>query len=356
LSARSTHPGKRQIRLYVDLPYPDETWASFIDRAARFYRCDRSALIAQLTGVWPDQQRCNIDFDRRMRPEVYAAMLDAFQVSETELPNIGRGVSIDALPPPRRQEYCPLCFLDDLRACRTPYFRYQWTIPLLTYCSVHRTPLVRWRMIRMRDERILPWLWLVRPRSKVATECPWLQSDVAFVRRYGPNRVNQSHPFSMVRKLTDSVLNIDGATRSWRLNGYAHYGFRLERLITLGASGSGTVSCGVAGAVRPNGDDALFGPPRTPITWEMRYMSSCWSSRAISVAFRRSLMWFAARTILGSRTPTPLANGMIDRPGDWKRWWHDIVKPHSGDFLPNAQIEERHMRMCADYGQASLFD
>jgi len=356
VSVARANQGKRQIRLYVDLPYRDETWASFIDRAARFYRCDRSALVAQLTGIWPDEPWCNTDFDQDLPVDLYEALVDSLQVSKAELPNIGRGVSCDSLPPPRRQEYCPLCFLEDLRACRTPYFRFQWTIPLLTYCSMHRTPLVRWRSIRRQDERILPWQWLARPSSKNATACPWLQEDVAFVRQYRSSHVNSSHPFAMVRKLTESVLSIDVAARSWRLNGHLHHGFRLESLITLGASGDSALSDGLAGAVRPNGDDILFGPPREPITWEMRYMRRCWSSSAISVAFRRSLMWFAARTILGSRLPTLLANGATVAAGNWERWWLDVVKPQAGTVLSSkVQSEERHMRLCADNGQASLF-
>lgn len=346
---------KRQIRLYVDLPYPDETWGSFVDRVAGFYRCDRKGLMAQLTGTWPHEPWCTIDFDRDMPQGVYEAFREALQVSHDEFPPGERGVTRDSLPGHRRHDYCPLCFLDDLRAGRTPYFRFQWSIPLLTYCQEHQTPLVPWRMRRARDERILPWLWLSRPRSKVATACPWLQEDVAYVRQYSKSHLNRTHPFSLVRRLTEVAVGVDVQACKWRFNSNVAVGFHLEGLITIGASNCATGNS-LAAVLRPTGDERLFGAPRKPITWEARYQNRCWTSSDVTVAFRRALMWFAARTVLGCRAPIEVANGVVVEPGSWERWWIEVVRPLTTGILANrVKGEENYMRMCENHGQWNLF-
>jgi hypothetical protein len=313
----------------MDLPYPDETWASFLDRAAQRYLCSRKDLLVQLVPYidrdgWPD-----LDTSPSFGPlaRVVGALVDALGVSSADLPTESRGVTRNSLPPRSRVDYCPLCFLEDLAKRRTPYFRFQWAIPYLPCCHRHETPLLRWRSVRYRsDERNLPLNWVLRPRIKYADNCSWLDEDAAYASRFAESKVSRDHPIRLVQRLGKSVVQFSADPLSWR-EVSPFFGFNLESLICLGASSTPRGKPN-AELLRPaSGGERLFGPPRASYRWQTRAMYKVWLGKPMDIAYRRSLLWFAARTIFGSSCRTCLFDGFIAPSGGWESWWLGVVKP-----------------------------
>lgn len=328
----------RQIRLFVDLPYPDETWASFFDRAARRYGCNRKALIRQLLPEWHEW----LDVDLCLPERLYSSLLTALGATEDEVSPCNRGVTANALPSRLRVDYCPLCFLEDLKRRRTPNFRFQWTIPFLTTCHIHGTPLLRWRSIRYGDERLLPLSWTLRPSSKLAAECAWLDEDARFADRFAESRLSKSHPLTIVRRFAAQTVQLTGMLPSWnRLD--AEFGFCIDALIGLAAS-TCEAARPLAEQLRPiEGGDRLFGPPASVCASDVRYPSLVWNSPAFDVGYRRSILWFLAKNIVGSRSKTKLAVGETVSPGRWDSWWNLVKKLAPPNQRDRLRVEEKRM-------------
>jgi len=246
----------RQIRLYADLPYPDETWSSFLDRLARAYLVDRASLVAQLAPGWRPWRPWH-DFDWSMPHDVHRGLLDALGVSEKELPNENRGVGHGALPITRRIDYCPLCFIEDLRCRRTPYFRYQWTVPVYTCCARHGTPLMTWRSVRGGDERVLPLRWVLRPKLSRSPEYPWLGEDARTASAFHPGNVSEQSPFGLVRRLSTALVRFRTDRPGFELARSDELKHAVDALVSLGAS---TLRTGpLVNHLRPAGNPAVFG-------------------------------------------------------------------------------------------------
>ena len=313
----------RQIRIFADLPYQDETWASYVDRLARRFKIDRFSLMKQLVPEWNKQTH---DFDLSVPDEIHFALKKALGVSDSDLPKRGRGVTRDSLRPHRRIDYCPLCFLEDLERRKTPYFRYQWCIPLLTCCSVHRTPLVRWRSLRAIDERILPLRWVLHPSSEVASDCPWLDADA---RRAGEgvlDGLDKGKPLELVDRLSRSLVTTTPEPQRWKINWNQHSGWFLQDILMLGAS-VGSSFWPIAAQLRPQSPGRFFDGPTYTYSHKIDHVNRCWSSSFATIEFRRSLIWFAARTVLSCEGNTLLEDGRLVPAGGFEIWWEDFVKP-----------------------------
>lgn len=328
----------RQIRLFVDLPYPDETWGSFFDRAARKYGCSRRAFIRQLLPDWDEW----LDVDLNLPDRLYSALLAALGATEDDVSPNNRGVTANALPSRLRVDYCPLCFLEDLKRRRTPHFRFQWTIPFLTTCHIHSTPLLPWRSIRYRDERFLPLSWTLRPSSKLAAECAWLDEDARFADRFAESRLSKSHPLTIVRQFAAQTVRLTGMLPSWnRVD--AEFGFCIDVLIGLAAS-TCEATRPIAEQLRPvEGGDRLFGPPACDYTCEVRYPNLVWQKQALDIAYRRSILWFLAKNIIGTRSMISLACGESAAPGRWGSWWDLVRRFAPKNQLNRLVVEEERM-------------
>jgi hypothetical protein len=295
--------------------------------------------MAQLCPTW----RRLTDVDIHLPDDVYEALLEAYQVSDTQLPIGNRGVGFNSLPQFSRVDYCPLCFLADLSKRRTPFFRFQWTIPYQACCHVHKTPLMPWRKVRYADERVLPLKWALQPRARVASACEWLDEDAQFASRFGPERVRPCDPLTLVNRLAGDLVVPGGPARVWTENHYPFFGFRVHAITGIGATSRGGASEPLASLLRPSQmDDRLFGPPKGPYAWsaDERHTRLVWGASTTGVAFRRSLLWFAARTVYESDRPTQLANGQRAPRGDWERWWEVCVKANARQAL--------RTRICAE--------
>jgi len=341
----TARPG-RQIRLYVDLPYPDETWSSFFDRLAQPYQVSRLELISLLAPEWRPWRRWS-DFDSSMPKPVHSALLAALAVSDVELPNESRGVGSEALPLARRVDYCPLCFIDDLAHRRTPYFRYQWTVPVYTCCFRHGTPLVTWRRVRGGDERVLPLRWHLHPKPKFSADCGWLDEDAKLASSFRPDRLSDQSPLGLVKRLSKSLVRFRSSPPGFKFVGMNSLNLAFDELVRLGAST--TYEDPLALQLRPMGNAAIFGGPRHSYKREFYRLSNCWRAAYTSVEYRRSLLWFAARTLLGSSEPTPLADGRIAPPCNGERWLDEFIKPGIGHLQERLPLVEPVIRLVRTY-------
>lgn len=295
------------------------------------------------------------DIDRFIPPPVFDALLEALQISEEEFRIGSHAPNFDTLSRINRVDYCPLCFLDDLSRRRTPYFRFQWTIPYQTCCHVHRTPLVPWRQVRYGDERVLPLKWVFKPRSSDASACPWLDEDARWVTRFDPGFLRVSHPVRLLNRLADDLIIFSGYPRAWREPTHPFLGFNLHSLIGIAFTSRGPRGDSLATLLRPVVDDRLFGPPKRPYNWGIDHHQTnlVWGASCSSAAFRRSVLWFVARTVYGFQRSTPLANGEVAPKGDWERWWKELVEPNTRDELRSrARSEGEFMKKGAGWREA----
>jgi hypothetical protein len=141
------------VRLWIDPPYPDETVSSVLDRGAAFYAMDRAVLVDRLL---PDFRMYGHTPDWDIPcPEHASTFAHAMGLATDQWPGAKIHQYANMVAPLGRLAYCPLCFVEDLSACRTPHFRWQWSSSYVTMCHVHRGPLFDWRRTR-RYQRVLP--------------------------------------------------------------------------------------------------------------------------------------------------------------------------------------------------------
>lgn len=170
------------LRLRLDLPLAEETTSSFVDRLASAYGLTRKSLFGLLDPSWVLPTRCP-DLDLDFPPNLRTAIASSLGLSELELPVTLSEVRHELRAHGDRNTYCPLCFEDDLKAGRTPYFRWRWAQSLVTSCHVHRTPLFIWRSLDQWSMRVLPVSWTAAPSPAHAERCPHFVSDLTRAKR-----------------------------------------------------------------------------------------------------------------------------------------------------------------------------
>lgn len=197
--------GTGSIQLWIDPAYPHETTSSLLDRAASFYRLHRDVLVKKVfPGIaWYGHER-DWDFISGRHEEQLAS---ALRRSEPESLGVKMRKSEMLLSPLARRGYCPVCFLQDLREGRTPYFRWQWAIAFSVNCHEHKTPLFTWRRMRTR-QRVLPWSWTMRPSEALAAEVPWMMEDLIMVDLSKELQVEPGSPLQLVADLESSMVDI----------------------------------------------------------------------------------------------------------------------------------------------------
>jgi len=304
-------PG-RQVRIYADLPHHDETWASFLDRIAAAYKVDRGFLIAQITGQSESSRYAPVQ--GRLDAELYDGLLEALQVDRERLPNNSRGIAPNSMSTLHRAAYCPLCFLEDLNKQRTPYFRYQWAIPLLTTCTEHQCPLMQWRRVRYADHRILPLTWATDPRSSRLSECTWLEGDLRVIDSVRSRQTDDEMFLCLVRRIEHELIETDIENQTWRETHGSDYALAISMALRLGSIRFHKSAVPLAAHMRPSvGQSCLFGsaPSRRIQTWKQAESII----RTSPLDWRRSVLWFAAAFRYESEKPMPLTNGDFVRTG-----------------------------------------
>lgn len=166
-------------KLWVDLPYADETFSSFLDRAASFYLLKRQHLIGQVS----PQLHYKYCEDNDHYPHIEICT-DVFAAAGKSVDEYERNKYTNpeyAIDHRYRSAYCPLCFVDDLQEERSPYFRKQWARAFYTFCEVHASPLLDWEWSRPYYRRF-PHSWVAQPNIKHLFDCDFIERDISIVQ------------------------------------------------------------------------------------------------------------------------------------------------------------------------------
>ena len=194
------------VRLWIDPPYEHETLSSFLDRAAGYHRMDRMALVKLLI---PDLKLWGHlpDFDGPMAQKLVPNLLNALGWHEEQEPLKFCTVPYESLRPNARHAYCPICFREDLKAKRTPYFRWDWAVPYLTICHEHGAPLCDWPK-RKNHQRVLPQIWCADPKIEHAGECPWFAEHLAFAESAVLELADSSSALHQLYRFQECLLEL----------------------------------------------------------------------------------------------------------------------------------------------------
>lgn len=166
----------RPIRLWTEPPQPDETWLSFLSRAAQSCGLTRTELAARLT---ESRIRGYRDWDTSILRADRERALRAAGIADEEAALLRPTRFVPKLSVGSRVAYCPRCAVGDLERRVPPYFRWQWALPTTTFCHVHGTPLLTWPPSAKSNILRWPSAWL---RGATASEDfsprDWLRRDL----------------------------------------------------------------------------------------------------------------------------------------------------------------------------------
>lgn len=286
------------VILRADPMQEHETISSFLDRVGASYGMSRLDLFKRLDSSW-DWDRRAADVDRNFPRNLNTALGSALGMEQPAVPFDFQSVPGDYLAASWRTEYCPSCFQEDLLASRAPYFRWQWASEIATCCHIHGTPLVRWKRTRKCGERVLPVAWAANPSPDAIEECPWLASDLTLVRQATEGARADAAMTGLVMAFERGFLKFRVDEGSGRRVCVVAWPELVERVRALGASMEEGADLPLAARVLP-ADSELFGRPlRMPKQGRSRGSIQVVTDPS-SVAWRRTLNWFVARTLLGA--------------------------------------------------------
>ncbi|WP_290590572.1 TniQ family protein [Arenimonas sp. SCN 70-307] len=274
-----------------------ETISSFLDRVGASYGMSRLDLFKRLDSSW-DWDRRAADVDRNFPKNLNTALGSALGMEQPAVPFDFQSVPGDYLAASWRTEYCPSCFYEDLLASRPPHFRWQWASEIATCCHIHGTPLLRWRRTRKCGERVLPVSWAASPSPEAIEECTWLASDLELVRQATEGSRADAAMTRLVMAFERGFLKFRVDEASGRRECVVAWPELVERIRALGASMEEGAALPLAARVLP-AESGLFGlPQRMPKHGRSRGRIQVITDPS-SVAWRRTLNWFVARTLLG---------------------------------------------------------
>lgn len=323
--------GPNPLILRADPMNKDETVSSFIDRVGASYGLSRLDLFRTLDSNWQWSGR-SADVDRNLPRNINTALGSALGLEAPAFPLDLQSVPSDFLAASWRNDYCPLCFQEDLASHRTPHFRWQWASESATCCHLHRTPLVRWRRIRKCGERVLPLAWAASPSPEAQDICPWLTSDLSLVDQANEDARSDAAMTRLVMAFERGFLKFRVDEASGRRDCVVAWPELVERIRTLGASMEEGADLPLAARVLP-ADSELFGrPQRMPKHGRSRGSIQVVTDPS-SVAWRRTLNWFVARTLLGQGGVRPA----LDVAGDA---WMETV----GQTTKHPELRDRLSR------------
>lgn len=343
----------QRLRLRVDPPYPGEALTSFLGRAAQTYGVPLSDLLRQLT-----QQSLSKggrrDLDRWPSNALLGALSDAVPGWSFSPEGLG-GFRSWVLSPTARHTYCPTCFVEDLAAQRVPYFRQDWMAVLTTTCWEHGTPLYQWRWIKS-GLRTLPKAWMFQAAFGVETYPAFFQADLAGLQNLreasantsdaGPELLQALNLLHRLQQLLEKPAAqmmpayVEIPNIEWSLQN------SVRRLCLLATSFSGNRRvCPMAAALRPPMFGDWFGAP-PPSLRPRQYEYREFALRiAGDVAWRRTYLWFVARTLAGCQ---PFADSLFQefQPWEpWEAWWaRDVWRLCPAAFWQDIDFEANLLR------------
>lgn len=327
------------LRLRLDPPYVGESMSSFLGRAANLHAMSTTSLLKELMAgeKWPSQGRRDLDLappaalERRLAESItqWRSPLEGFQ-----------GFQRWILAPRCRNAYCPKCFVEDLQAGRTPYFRLDWIPVLVTTCWQHGTPLFEWEHRDSANHCRLPKPWVYQMGCGLADAPDFFIRHLALLEGLlGEGEqdsgvpITQGWAWKAMRGLQAALEKQSGSPMPVyrHLDRYERdLASATDRLITMAACHLvGGREDPIASTVRPQALSGWFEgiPPGTHRrAWEY---ASDGIRQTQSLGWRRTFLLFAARTLLGSdRFKTALLPACHALP--WRVWWQDLVRPVLG--------------------------
>ncbi len=285
------------VILRADPMQEHETISSFLDRVGASYGMSRLDLFKRLDSSW-DWDRRAADVDRNFPKNLNTALGSALGMEQPAVPFDFQSVPGDYLAASWRTEYCPSCFYEDLLASRPPYFRWQWASEIATCCHIHGTPLLRWRRTRKCGERVLPVSWAANPSPQAIEDCAWLATDLALLRPATEGARADAAMTTLVMAFERGFLRFRVDEASGRRSCTIAWPELVERIRALGASMEDGAELPLAARLLPAKSE-FFGPPQ-----RMPKQGRCRGGIRVvadpsSVAWRRTLNWFVATTLLG---------------------------------------------------------
>lgn len=262
-----------------------------MDRAAGSARIKRRDLLRQLAPELKWRGRPP-DFDRWLPEPVRDSLCAALGMDRAQAKTTFQRMQKGALAPAARIGYCPRCFLEDLQAGRTPYFRWQWASPFVTLCPWHEVPICRWRST-FNNQRILPVEWVFTPSSYVSSACPWFDEDLRLCDQ-GERELGDEHsPLQTILQLQRHIVDLSGNGDFEQLDFQAWWGFK-HKLAEVSAYPS-PCSLPVAATDRPQDCPVgLFEVPHTRDYPRRRARAYKAFFHAAYPGWRRSVMYVAA--------------------------------------------------------------
>lgn len=167
-----------RLRLRVDPLYLGESLSSFVDRTAQYYCMSTRELLGQLRES--DGNFLSVpQLDYMGRSSLSARLAEAV-IGWKDEPYPRHFAVQPLLRNHLRAAYCPRCFVEDLAAGRTPYFRLAWASFYVTCCPEHRSPLFEWHDVG-REGRKLPGQWIYQEPTSAQAFPPSFREDLAFL-------------------------------------------------------------------------------------------------------------------------------------------------------------------------------
>lgn len=340
----STH-----LQIWIDPPYPGESFSSFLDRAACFYCLGRRQLIKQIC----PEAGClaNDDLDYYPSSILLIKVMSAIGLREVDIPGLiptEPGLPLYHL---ERSAYCPACFMEDLKNGNSPYFRQYWASGVNTLCDKHLLPMFTWKSAR-KYYRKFPHSWVVEPDISIAGDCPFLFDDYQASLQCSHDANAIDSPTNLLIQLQKIAEKYDRNTGRTLPDNYLFWSW-LSRVISILRQGAYS---------SPESPIALLLAPKSKsnhcfeVTHHGATISSC--KRATkgllsnnNIGWRRAVLWLVARALFGSKHDIPLVNGECIPASSGLQFWESIIQPM---VPPSRSNEAERLLNCLEDNQHRL--
>lgn len=324
-------------RLLIDPPYPGESLSSVVSRVAQTYAVSSYKLINELVAgdPWSNGHHKDLDFDP---PKSLEANLRMRVHGWTSPVRSSWSIHGQKILHTLRTAYCPLCFESDLVERRTPYFRLSWASVWTTICWKHRCPLMDWKDTSQKQYRKLPQKWIYGKFARTDDVPEFHLENRAVANKCLADNMWSFDTTSLNDPDTNTVLQL-----LWRLqcllaqpgeempgNPFAYRPSELQhRAYTVAHLGATQF----APRVEPPAACATYRAELSPLLSDsydkMNFLTKPTSDRCIrntsTVAWRRSYLWFAARTLATSRRFSRMMTGRERTQCEWPDWWATLI-------------------------------
>lgn len=332
----------KPVRIWVEPPQADETWLSFLSRAAQFHGLTKSELVVQIAGSGAWRYR---DWDAWIPDEYRQRALDAIGIDQGASKFL-RGVQfIQRLPVSSRVAYCPQCAVQDLGNRMTPYFRWQWSLPTTTLCHVHNAPLLTWPPSAKGGTLRWPPEWLRISSSKgIPPHRDWLLRDINSIAELAGKPEHTEDKALLAKVQIPGIRDVE-ASQTGRKTKVTWPKRAFECIVTvLTAMPLETQVPPLAQQLRPkNAPSWWMGDCPHPHRRRLIRNTLFAMMTTPYVNWRRTVWWLAARTIWGGTHGVELANGLILEPGNWRAAWDGAIAPLVPDQAREVAAEARNV-------------